>query len=237
MTEAYDGPGVLVNSGPMTGKRVPEELPEIIRWLEETGRGQAEVTYRLRDWLISRQRYWGTPIPVDLLRRLRHGPGAGGPAAGGAAAGRRVHPHRAVAAGDARELPQHDLSAAAAAPRGARPTPWTPSSIRPGTGSATPRRTRGGRPVRPGDGRALDPGRSLLRRYRARHPASALRSLLHQGDPRSGPDRARRAVPAPAQPGHDPGRRGDQDEQEPGHHHRPGRAGRASTAPTPCGCT
>jgi leucyl-tRNA synthetase len=64
MTEAYDGPGVLVNSGPMTGKRVPEELPEIIRWLEETGRGKAEVTYRLRDWLISRQRYWGTPIPV-----------------------------------------------------------------------------------------------------------------------------------------------------------------------------
>jgi leucyl-tRNA synthetase len=64
MTGAYAGPGVLVNSGPMTGKRVPEELPEIIRWLEETGRGQAEVTYRLRDWLISRQRYWGTPIPV-----------------------------------------------------------------------------------------------------------------------------------------------------------------------------
>ena len=64
MTEAYDGPGMLVNSGPMTGKRVPEELPDIIRWLEETGRGKAEVTYRLRDWLISRQRYWGTPIPV-----------------------------------------------------------------------------------------------------------------------------------------------------------------------------
>jgi leucyl-tRNA synthetase len=64
MTEAYDGPGVLVDSGPMTGKRVPEELPEIIRWLEETGRGKAEVIYRLRDWLISRQRYWGTPIPV-----------------------------------------------------------------------------------------------------------------------------------------------------------------------------
>jgi leucyl-tRNA synthetase len=64
MTEAYAGPGVLVDSGPMTGKRVPEELPEVIRWLEETGRGKAEVTYRLRDWLISRQRYWGTPIPV-----------------------------------------------------------------------------------------------------------------------------------------------------------------------------
>ena len=64
MTEAYAGDGVLVNSGPMTGKRVPEQVPEIVAWLAESGRGEAEVTYRLRDWLISRQRYWGTPIPV-----------------------------------------------------------------------------------------------------------------------------------------------------------------------------
>ena len=64
MTEAYHGPGILVNSGPMTGKRVPDELPTVIAWLQETGRGEAEVNFRLRDWLISRQRYWGTPIPV-----------------------------------------------------------------------------------------------------------------------------------------------------------------------------
>ena len=64
MTEAYAGPGTLIDSGPMTGKRVPEELPDVIAWLVETGRGEAEVIYRLRDWLISRQRYWGTPIPV-----------------------------------------------------------------------------------------------------------------------------------------------------------------------------
>jgi leucyl-tRNA synthetase len=64
MSEAYAGPGTLINSGPMTGKHVPDELPAVIAWLTETGRGEAEVTYRLRDWLISRQRYWGTPIPV-----------------------------------------------------------------------------------------------------------------------------------------------------------------------------
>jgi leucyl-tRNA synthetase len=64
MTEAYHGPGILVNSGPLNGKQVPQELPDIIAWLESHGRGKAEVNYRLRDWLISRQRYWGTPIPV-----------------------------------------------------------------------------------------------------------------------------------------------------------------------------
>ncbi len=64
MTEAYTGPGRLVNSGTMTGKPMPEALPEVIAWLTEAGRGEAEVNFRLRDWLISRQRYWGTPIPV-----------------------------------------------------------------------------------------------------------------------------------------------------------------------------
>ncbi len=64
MTEAYHGPGRLVNSGPMTGKLMPDELPEVITWLADAGRGEAEVNFRLRDWLISRQRYWGTPIPV-----------------------------------------------------------------------------------------------------------------------------------------------------------------------------
>ena len=64
MTEAYDGPGVLVNSGPMTASACRRSCRRSSRWLEETGRGKAEVNYRLRDWLISRQRYWGTPIPV-----------------------------------------------------------------------------------------------------------------------------------------------------------------------------
>ena len=64
MTEAYLGPGRMINSGRFDGTSVPESLPEIITWLTEQGRGRAEVNFRLRDWLISRQRYWGTPIPV-----------------------------------------------------------------------------------------------------------------------------------------------------------------------------
>ena len=64
MVDAYHGPGRMVNSGPFDGTPVPEGIPEIISWLDAQGRGRPEITYRLRDWLISRQRYWGTPIPV-----------------------------------------------------------------------------------------------------------------------------------------------------------------------------
>ena len=55
---------VLVNSGEFSGLAADEGGRRIVASLEEQGKGQAAVTYRLRDWLISRQRYWGTPIPV-----------------------------------------------------------------------------------------------------------------------------------------------------------------------------
>ncbi len=64
LAAAYEGPGRMVNSGPFDGTPVPEGIPKVIAWLEETGRGRRAVNYRLRDWLISRQRYWGTPIPI-----------------------------------------------------------------------------------------------------------------------------------------------------------------------------
>ncbi len=64
MTEAYDHDGVMVNSGPFDGVRSPASIAQVAAWLEEQGKGNAAVTYRLRDWLISRQRYWGAPIPI-----------------------------------------------------------------------------------------------------------------------------------------------------------------------------
>jgi leucyl-tRNA synthetase len=64
LEQPYVGPGVMVNSGVFDGTKVPESVPEVIGWLSKEGRGRAEVNYRLRDWLISRQRYWGTPFPV-----------------------------------------------------------------------------------------------------------------------------------------------------------------------------
>ena len=64
MTEAHDHEGVMVNSGPFDRVRSPESIAKVVDWLEEQGKGNAAVTYRLRDWLISRQRYWGPPIPI-----------------------------------------------------------------------------------------------------------------------------------------------------------------------------
>ena len=64
MTEAHDHDGVMVNSGPFDGVRSPGSIAKVVEWLEEQGKGKAAVTYRLRDWLISRQRYWGPPIPI-----------------------------------------------------------------------------------------------------------------------------------------------------------------------------
>ena len=57
-----DGPHI--NSGPLDGLGTADAVAKVIEILSETGRAQASVNYRLRDWLISRQRYWGTPIPI-----------------------------------------------------------------------------------------------------------------------------------------------------------------------------
>ncbi len=62
--KAYDGPGVMINSGPLDGTPVPEGMEKVLSFLEEKGFGKRAVQYKLRDWLISRQRYWGAPIPV-----------------------------------------------------------------------------------------------------------------------------------------------------------------------------
>jgi leucyl-tRNA synthetase len=64
MEAAYDGPGRVVNSGPFDGLASQEAIARMAAHAEEKGFGRAAVTYRLKDWLISRQRYWGTPIPV-----------------------------------------------------------------------------------------------------------------------------------------------------------------------------
>jgi leucyl-tRNA synthetase len=62
--EAYTGDGPLVNSGFLDGLRVIEAKKKILAWLGEKGLGVSKIQYRLRDWLFSRQRYWGEPFPI-----------------------------------------------------------------------------------------------------------------------------------------------------------------------------
>jgi leucyl-tRNA synthetase len=66
----YTGAGTLVNSRPdLDGRDSRDALAAIVEWLQREGKGHASVNYRLRDWLVSRQRYWGTPIPVLYCER------------------------------------------------------------------------------------------------------------------------------------------------------------------------
>ncbi|MDQ0876995.1 leucyl-tRNA synthetase [Paenibacillus sp. V4I3] len=62
--EAYAGDGEHVNSGPINGMNIEQGISHMIAWLTQNGKGRGKVTYRLRDWLFSRQRYWGEPIPI-----------------------------------------------------------------------------------------------------------------------------------------------------------------------------
>lgn len=69
MTEAYEGEGILVNSGLFNGMDSLKAREAIASYLEEKGWGGKKVSYRLRDWGISRQRYWGAPIPIIYCER------------------------------------------------------------------------------------------------------------------------------------------------------------------------
>lgn len=62
--EAFTGDGVHINSQWLNGLNKEEAIAKMIQWLEENKAGEAKVTYKLRDWLFSRQRYWGEPIPI-----------------------------------------------------------------------------------------------------------------------------------------------------------------------------
>ena len=192
----YAGDGPIVNSDPrFDGMQNREALDAIVDWLDREGRGHRSVNYRLRDWLLSRQRYWGCPIPIvhcdacglvpvpdDQLPVLLpdvtdYKPKGRSPLA------------------DRGGLGQHDLPAlrrARAARDGhdghvRRLVLVLPALLR--------RRQRRGA-VGPRGARALGAGRPVHRRRRARDPAPAVRALLRQGARRHGAARRAGAVPA-----------------------------------------
>jgi len=68
----FSGYGELYNSAQFDGLLSQEAQPKIIAWLEEKGSAKAKTTYKLRDWLVSRQRYWGAPIPVTYSQNQAH---------------------------------------------------------------------------------------------------------------------------------------------------------------------
>ena len=71
-TDVYKG--TMVNSGFLTGKSVQEAIPAMIAYLEEKGLGTKKVNYKLRDWVFSRQRYWGEPIPIVYCEKCGYVP-------------------------------------------------------------------------------------------------------------------------------------------------------------------
>lgn len=64
LSAAYTEPGTMINSGPFDGMASTAGKEAVVKYAEEKGYGKARIQYRLRDWLISRQRYWGAPIPI-----------------------------------------------------------------------------------------------------------------------------------------------------------------------------
>jgi leucyl-tRNA synthetase len=64
LSEAWVAAGRMVNSGELSGTPSPEGIPKVIEYVEKQGFGRPKVNYKLKDWLVSRQRYWGCPIPI-----------------------------------------------------------------------------------------------------------------------------------------------------------------------------
>jgi leucyl-tRNA synthetase len=134
LSEAYVEPGTMVNSGRFDGLSNEEGKKAISEYVEEQGWGKRTVTYRLRDYLISRQRYWGTPIP--MIHCPNDGivpvPEADLPVAKTPSSSQPANRRWRGTKGS----PPWPARSAAGQP-GARPTPWTRSWTATGTSSVT----------------------------------------------------------------------------------------------------
>ena len=196
-----------INSGFLNGKSVEQAKAAMIDWLERERKGERRVNYKLRDWLFSRQRYWGEPFPIVFVD-------------GKPQTVRRRRAARAAARARGLQAERHARRARSRRPaRGSRPSTRRPARrraarrtrcrsgpARAGTTCASSIRRTTTQLVDPEAREVLAARRPLRRRLRARRAASALCALLAQGALR----RRRRldagAVPEARAPGNDPGR-------------------------------
>ena len=213
-----------------------EALDAIVDWLDEQGRGHRSVNYRLRDWLLSRQRYWGCPIPIvycDALRdrpRARRGP-----------AGRCCRTSRTTRRRAAPRWPRRRTGSTTTCPRCGGPARRETDTMDTFVDSSwyflrycDAAQRRGA--VGPRGAAALDAGRPVHRRRRARDPAPDVRALLHEGAGGHGAAGRAGAVRAPLHAGDDHARRRE-DVQVQGQRDLARRRSSSATAPTPRAAT
>ncbi len=219
---AHDG--MLINSGPFSGLECAEAIKQMSAFAEQNGFGKATVTYRLKDWGISRQRYWGTPIPMLYCEK------------------------DGIVPVPEKDLPvilpeAVDIANATGSPLGRLPEfvnatcPKCGGPARRETDTMDTfvdsswyfyRYTDAHNDQRPSIRRSPDTGstdRSIHRRRRARHPALDLLALLDEVHARPRIDQKRRARRTPFHPGHGHQRR-RKNVEEPGQHRQPRRDGR-----------
>ncbi len=133
----YSGDGELVNSHPdFDGMNNRQALAAIVQWLDREGKGHASVNYRLRDWLISRQRYWGCPIPIVYCERCGMVPVPPSSCPCPCRTSRTTR-HEGTPRSPAPRTGSTPPVPNAAAPPAERPTRWTRSWTPPGISCAT----------------------------------------------------------------------------------------------------